>query len=87
MNRIKDLLIGGEFAPENAQLGLLHQKELSVEEFARKIGLTRASVYYYIDGRHCPSMKTLRLICEVLDISFEEGLRYCTPVEPGRQPR
>jgi transcriptional regulator with XRE-family HTH domain len=82
---MKDLLVGGEFAPANAKFGLLHENGLSVEQFARKIGLTRTMVYYYIAGKSAPTAKTLRLICEVLDIPFEEGLRYCKPVESGRQ--
>lgn len=70
-----------------AKVGFLKTKGLSVEQFAREVGVTRTSVYFYVRDRSRPTAATLHKICEQVGITFEEGLTYCAPRTTGRQPR
>lgn len=84
LNRLGVLLKGGSGAPPSAPNGLLLLRNMSIEDLARASNLTRTTIYNYINGEDWPTAPSLRRICEALDIAFEQGLRYCTPVEPGR---
>lgn len=83
INRLRAFLCGGDGAPGYAPEGLLEKRALSVEQLARKAGITRTSVYFYISNKKRPTPETLRRICAALDVTFEEGLRYCTPSKVG----
>lgn len=83
VNNLRALLLGGEGAPHYAPTGLLERKALSVETLARAAGITRTSVYNYINNKKRPTPETLRRICAALEIPFQEGLAYCTPSKLG----
>lgn len=88
VNRLKELLMGDpDAAGPIAKVGFLKCTGLSVEQFARKIGVTRTSVYFYIGDRSRPTAATLHKICEQVGITFEEGLTHCTPRTTGRPTR
>jgi DNA-binding Xre family transcriptional regulator len=84
VNNLHALLLGGDGAPDYAPEGLLAKKNLSVERLALAAGLKRTSVYHYIAKNRRPTPETLRRLCEVLEISYDEGLKYCTPGKMGR---
>ena len=83
VNKIRALLYGGDEAPAYAPEGMLERKGLSVEKFARAIGVTRTSVYNYINDKKRPTTETLRRISEALELPFEEMLTFCTPSKVG----
>lgn len=72
---------------DSARAGFLKNSGLSVEQFAREIGVTRTSVYFYLNDRSRPTLGTLVKICAVVGMHLAEGLTYCTPRTSGRQPR
>lgn len=61
----------------------LEERGLSVEEFADSIHLSRTSVYYYFTDKSRPSIETMALICNKLDLPLEEGLRQYIPKVNG----
>ncbi len=86
-NRLRELLMGDPGAEDaTARAGVLKTSGLSVEKFARAVGVTRTSLYFYVRDRSRPTAATLHKICEQAGITFEEGLTYCTPRTTGRQP-
>jgi transcriptional regulator with XRE-family HTH domain len=87
INRLRALLQGGRGAPDFAPNGLLSLRGLTIEDLAKKAGLTRTAIYNYLAGTNCPTAKNLRLICAALDIQFIHALEYCTPAPEGRPPR
>jgi transcriptional regulator with XRE-family HTH domain len=64
----------------------LKEKQLSVERFARSIGLTRAAVYNYLNDEDRPSEQVMKRMCDVLGRPFEEGLKQYVPKKEGRRP-
>jgi transcriptional regulator with XRE-family HTH domain len=72
-NRIKEWL-----------LPILDSKGISVENFARAVGISRATVYFYMNDRHRPDEQVMAQMCRVLGVPFEEGLRQYTPKKWGR---
>ena len=88
INRFREVLMGDpEGTTEDQKTGFLKISGMSVEQFARKCSLTRASVYYYIRDTRRPSLGTMVKVCGVLDIPLSEGLAFCTPREPGKTPK
>lgn len=83
VNRLRVLLYGGEGSPLYAPHGLLKKRGLSVELLARSAGVTRTAIYNYINCKQRPTPETLRQICATLEITFDEGLSYCTPSKIG----
>ncbi|MGH9403530.1 MAG: helix-turn-helix domain-containing protein [Terriglobia bacterium] len=57
---------------------------MSVENFAREVGVVRASIYFYISDRCRPSSMVMARMCHVLGVPFEEGLAQYTPRKAGR---
>lgn len=87
INGLRELLMGDpEASTQAGRDGYLKTNGISVEQFARKIGVTRTSVYYYVRDRSRPTLSTLEKICKEVGISLAEGFTYCTPREEGRQP-
>lgn len=86
-NELKDLFLGGENAPKEYPLGLLQAKGLSVEKFARKSNLTRASVYYYLQDKRRPTLESVDRMARALEVDIDLLLQYVTPREEGRQAR
>lgn len=84
MNNLRAFFTSGEGAPEYAPDGLLTLRGLSVERLARASSITRTAVYFYIDGKCRPTHATLLRMCRVLEVSYEEGVKYCTPATVGR---
>jgi predicted transcriptional regulator len=83
VNRMKEFLRGDpESSDPLRQLGLLKSTGLSVEQLARKIKVTRTSVYYYINKQKQPRTDTLVKLSELAGIHLAEMLTYCTPREP-----
>jgi transcriptional regulator with XRE-family HTH domain len=87
VNHLRDLLFGGPGAPAYAPDGLLKKKGLSVESLARAAGLSRTSIYFYIENRKRPTSDSLHRICAALQIPFDKGLSYCTPSKVGHPAR
>jgi len=65
-------------------LPILDSKGISVESFARSVGISRATVYFYMNDRHRPDEQIMAQMCHVLGVSVEEGLRQYTPKKWGR---
>jgi transcriptional regulator with XRE-family HTH domain len=63
----------------------LHKFTLTVEEFADLCKLSRTAVYNYLTDKNRPSEQTMKRMCDVLGVSFEEGLRQYTPRPSGRR--
>ena len=66
---------------------LLNERQLSVERLARKSGLSRAAVYFYMQDKNRPSEEAMMRMCTVLGVPFEEGLKQYTPNANGRPTR
>jgi transcriptional regulator with XRE-family HTH domain len=62
----------------------LDEKQMSVEQFANEIGVTRAMVYFYMNDKNRPSEQVMIKMCQVLEVPPEEGMRQYTPRKPGR---
>lgn len=67
--------------------GVLDKHGMSVEQLAGKIGVTRSIIYYYLTGERSPTKETLAKICDVLQVSYEDALKYITPVDSIGRPR
>jgi transcriptional regulator with XRE-family HTH domain len=63
---------------------LIEERGWSIEEFGRKIGVTRAAIYHYMTDKRRPTVERMRQICEVLGVPASEGLAQFTPKEVGR---
>jgi DNA-binding XRE family transcriptional regulator len=57
---------------------------LSVEKFADRCQVSRASLYFYLKDTCRPSTGVMARICRVLGVPLEEGLRQFTPRKGGR---
>ena len=57
---------------------------LSRERFAKRAGLSRPSIYFYLSGRRRPTTQTMTEICRVLGVPLEEGLRQYVNKPTGR---
>lgn len=57
---------------------------LSVEGFAAKAGVSRASLYFYLKDKSRPSEQAMVKICQTLGVPLEEGLKQYTPKKVGR---
>lgn len=53
---------------------LREKKELSQEDFAGELGLSRETISRWENGKALPSSKNLKKVCEVLEIAVEELL-------------
>lgn len=62
----------------------LMDRNQSIEQFARECGLSRASVYFYLEDTTRPTSETMKVMCDVLGVPFEEGLRQYVPKRAGR---
>jgi transcriptional regulator with XRE-family HTH domain len=70
---------------EAGKPGILELLGMTVEQFAVACGLTRASIYYYLNGKTKPSRETIRKFAKVTGIEFEELLAVLPTREEGRQ--
>jgi DNA-binding phage protein len=87
-NRLNELLRGDpESESSVSRLGFLKSEGLSVEQFARKLGVSRTMVYFYLEDHSRPTAAALHKICEEVGITYEKGLTYCTPRTSGGQTR
>jgi DNA-binding XRE family transcriptional regulator len=88
VNKLKELLCGDpEAGDQRLRTGFLKHSGFSVEQFARQIGVTRTSVYFYIEGRSRPKLSTLIKICDIVGITLAEGKQICMPRSSGGQPK
>ncbi len=51
---------------------LLDQRGLSSKDFAHMIGVTEVCVSFYLNGSRTPSIRTLLVMCDVLDCTMDE---------------
>lgn len=65
-------------------LPLLADRQQSIELFARECGLSRAAIYFYINDKNRPESSTMKVMCDVLGVPFEQGLAQYTPRAVGR---
>ena len=63
---------------------LLQERGLSVERFANEVGLTRTSVYRYMNDEKRPDSDSMARMCHFLGRPLEEGLQQYTPRIEGR---
>lgn len=63
---------------------LLAKRGLSAEKFARLCGLSRASVYFYMNDCSRPTEETMATMCKVLGVPYSQGLSQYTPKQNGR---
>jgi DNA-binding XRE family transcriptional regulator len=84
-NKLKYLLMGNpEAEDESGRIGFLKKEGLSVEQFARKVGVTRTSIYTYLGDRGRPTLDTLVRMSAVIGISLAEMKAWCPTRERGR---
>jgi transcriptional regulator with XRE-family HTH domain len=57
---------------------------MTVEEFANSVGLSRASLYHYMNDTCRPNTETMARICEALGESLAEGLAQYSQRPLGR---
>jgi transcriptional regulator with XRE-family HTH domain len=62
----------------------LERMGISVEQFARRCGLSRASIYFYCRDITRPDVQSMAKMCEVLGVSLEEGLAQFSARPNGR---
>lgn len=62
----------------------LDAKGLSFERFAQLVGVSRASVYFWVEDVTRPSTQSMVKVCEVLGESLTDGLAQFTPKVSGR---
>ena len=62
----------------------LQSMGLTPEQFANMVGISRASLYFYFTDRSRPDTGTMAVMCEVLGVPLEEGLRQYIPKQVGR---
>jgi len=62
----------------------LAEREMSIEEFARAIDVTRACVYFYLDDRTRPREQVAIRMSQVLGVPAEEVMRQYTPRKVGK---
>jgi transcriptional regulator with XRE-family HTH domain len=74
-NRIREWLV-----PKLSSLGW------SVEKFSRRVGVSRASIYFYLVDKKRPTEEVMGRMCKILGVPIEEGLAQYTPKRMGRKP-
>ena len=84
VNRLADLLYGGELALKNHPDGLLGEKGIGVAAFAKKVRVSRQMFYKYLGGYSLPSPETAELIIRELGISPSTFEVYCGVYERER---
>lgn len=62
----------------------LRARQMSVEQLARRSGLSRATVYFYMTDKNRPSSNAMAKLCHALGVSVEEGMKQYTPRKAGR---
>lgn len=62
----------------------LTERRLTVEQFANKVGVSRASIYFYFTDKARPEVETMAAMCAVLNVPLKEGLNQYTPKPVGR---
>ena len=62
----------------------IEAKGLSVEEFSRSVGISRASVYFWFADRTRPDEDVMVRVCRELGVPLEDGLAQYTPRKVGR---
>jgi transcriptional regulator with XRE-family HTH domain len=65
---------------------LLEERGWSIEEFGRKVGVTRATIYHYMTDKRRPTVERMKQICEALGVPAAEGLAQFT-VNPVGRPK
>jgi hypothetical protein len=61
---------------------------LSLELFARQCKLSRAILYFYLNGTYRPTEESMTVMCRELGVPLEEGLAQYTPRKrPARTER
>jgi transcriptional regulator with XRE-family HTH domain len=58
--------------------------EMSYEQFARAIGVTRAMIYFYMADKNRPTEEVAGRIATVLGVDLAEVLQQYTPKKIGR---
>ena len=61
---------------------LRKRKKISVEDFAKLIGSTSATLYHYQTGRTQPSVEVIEKMVEVLGTSYEELTKISENTNP-----
>jgi len=51
---------------------LLQKKNYPIARFARDVGITRSHLYRLLNGVNSPTLETVKLIVDTLDISLTE---------------
>ena len=70
--------------PRDRYRGPVGQEQPELGAPGAECDLTRSVFYYYIHDHKRPSPETLRRMCEVLEVTYEEGLEQVDPREPHR---
>lgn len=60
------------------------RRTLSMEKFATLIGVSRASVYFWLEDITRPSERSMAKVCNALGESLAEGLAQFSPKRMGR---
>jgi len=62
----------------------LAEKDMSVAQLAKAIGVSRAAIYLYLSDQSRPTGYHMARICQVLGAPIREGLALYVPKRPGR---
>jgi lambda repressor-like predicted transcriptional regulator len=65
-------------------LPIIQQKGVSLEAVGRAAGISRASMYHYLNDKRRPTPEVMRRICDVLERPHEEGLAQYSLKPVGR---
>jgi transcriptional regulator with XRE-family HTH domain len=65
-------------------LPILQKQGISLEALGRAAGISRASMYHYLNDKRRPKTEVMRKICEILKVDPEEGLRQYVERPTGR---
>ena len=62
----------------------MEARDMTVEELAEAVGISKATIYAYWKDKQRPSLDSMIAICKVFHCNLEEGLAQYTAVDIGR---
>lgn len=69
---------------EQARIGMLNLRGMSIADLGRTARLSSASIYKYLSGKSFPTEENLQRICTALHVPYAEGAANCRVSKVGR---
>ena len=63
---------------------MLDKRGISVEKFSYEVGVSKQSLYFYLEDISRPTEQTMARICKAVGRPLQEGLAQYTPKVNGR---